>query len=130
MTIAMVLIFIVGVGILGYSLTVERPATVVIDPNATFTGFIQSEGDSRIHSVRVFDNVTAIHCILSCPGVDFDLYGRFNEVPSTTLYDFRGYRSGGEDEYYTYPEAGIWHLMVRSYSGIGHYDLTVEFDYE
>ena len=127
---AIVLIGLLGTGIIGLILDTERPAPIVIDANATFSGFIENEGESRLHSIRVFENVTGIHFVLNCPGRDFDLYGRLGEIPTSSLYDFRGYQSGGEDFYYDFPEPGIWHLLVDSYSGTGHYDLIIEFDYE
>jgi len=108
----------------------QRPAPVVIDENATFTGNIEIEGTFRFHSIRIYENVTGIHFVLNCPGNDFDLYGRWGELPSSDVYDIIGYASGGEDFNYDYPEPGILHLMVTSYSGIGHYDLIIEFEYE
>ncbi|GAG78153.1 unnamed protein product [marine sediment metagenome] len=108
----------------------ERPAPIVLDENATFTGYIEIEGTSRFHSIRIYENVTRIHLVLTCPGNDFDLYGRWGELPSSDDYDFRGYESGGENLNYDEPEPGIWHLMVTSYSGIGHYDIIIEFEYE
>jgi len=127
---AIVLIGIVGTGIIGLMLSSDRPTPVVVDSNATFSGYIETENGYRLHSIRVYENVTGIHLVLNCPGNDFDLYGRLEEIPTTSLFDFQGYRSGGEDFYYDFPEPGIWHLMVYSYSGTGHYDLIIEFDYE
>lgn len=128
--IAIVLIAIVGIGIFGYSLTVYRPPQVVIDENATFSGFLETEHETRHHSIRIYGNVTSIHFILKCGWSDFDLYGRFDNVPSRTYYDFSGINSGGENFHYGDPEMGILNLMVYSYSGYGHYDLIIEFDYE
>ncbi|MHA1930801.1 MAG: PPC domain-containing protein [Candidatus Thorarchaeota archaeon] len=108
----------------------QRPVPVVLDENATFSGYIENEGAFRLHSIRIFENVTRIHLVLNCPGNDFDIYGRLGELPSLSEYNFRGYQNGGEDLNYYEPESGIWHLMVRSYSGIGHYDLIIEFEYE
>ena len=130
MTIAVILIIIVGVGIVGYSFTIEQPTPVVIDPNATFSGFIETEQESRYHSMRVSENVTGIHFILKCGWNDFDIYGRLGALPSRSYNHFSGTASGGEDFYYEDPEPGIWHLMIYTYSGYGHYDLIVEFDYE
>ena len=67
--------------------------------------------------------------MLKCGGADFDLYGRFGTLPSLDEYDFIGYSSGGEDLYYDYPVSGILQLLVHSYAGVGHYDLTVELEY-
>ena len=108
----------------------QRPAPVVLDENATFSGYLENEASFRLHSIRIYENMTGIHLVLNCPGVDFDLYGRWEELPSTSAYDFRGFQSGGEDFIYDYPEPGIWHLMVHSFSGFGHYDLFIEFEYE
>ncbi|MCK4566443.1 MAG: hypothetical protein KAU48_03950 [Candidatus Thorarchaeota archaeon] len=107
----------------------QRPAPVVLDENATFTGYIENEGSSRFHSIRIYENVTGIHFVLNCPGVDFDLYGRWGELPTTSVYAFRGFQNGGENLNYYEPEPGIWHLMVHSFSGFGHYDLIIEFEY-
>ncbi len=101
----------------------------VQDANATFSGNIEREGEVRYHSIRVSENVSSIHCVLKCSGVDFDLYGRFGDLPTLDDYDFIGFTTGGEDVYYDYPEPGILQIMVHSYSGIGHYDLIIEFEY-
>ena len=108
----------------------QRPAPVVLNENATFNGYIESETSTRVHSLRIYENVSRIHLVLNCPGGDFDLYGRWGELPSTSVYDFRGFENGGEDFHYDDPEPGIWHLMVNPYSGFGHYDLFIEFEYE
>jgi len=97
--------------------------------NSTFSGNIEYEGDSRFHSIQVEDNAIWMHCILNCGGSDFDLYGSFRVTPTTSSYDFQGYDVGGEDLYYENPQSGIWHLMVHSYEGIGHYDLIVVIEY-
>jgi len=130
MTIAVILIIIVGVGIVGYSFTVNTPAPVVIDENATFSGFIETEQESRYHSFRVYDNVTSIHFILKCGWNDFDIFGRLGALPSRSNDPFSGTTLGGEDFYYDDPESGIWHVMIYAYTGTGHYDLIIEFDYE
>jgi hypothetical protein len=96
---------------------------------ATFSGNIEYEGESRFHSIRVGDNAVRMHCILNCGGSDFDLYGAFHITPTMDSYDFQGYDVGGEDLYYENPQSGIWNLMVYSYEGIGHYDLVVTIEY-
>ena len=128
-TITIALLIIIGVGILGYSLTVYKPAPVVVDPNATFSGYIESEQATRYHSIRVHENVTGIHFVLSCGWSDFDLYGRLGQLPSRNYNDFESIASGGEDYYYSDPLPGLWHLMIYSYTGIGQYNLYIDFDY-
>jgi len=116
-----------AIGIL--MVTDNRPAPVNVNENATFSGFIGIEGDSRFHSIRVFENVTSIHFVLNCPESDFDLYCSQGYVPSTSYFDYSAYKIGGEDFIVEDPEEGIWHLMVHSYSGSGQYDLIIEFQY-
>ncbi len=123
------MLVLIGTSLFALMITNDAPSPVVIDENATFSGYIEREGGQRLHTIRVTDNVTSIHFVLKCPGSDFDLYGRYDELPSLSAYDFRGYLSGGEDLYYSDPQPGIWHLMVSSFSGTGHYDLIIEFGY-
>jgi hypothetical protein len=120
---------LIGTSLFALTLSNVAPSPVIIDEDATFSGYIEREGEQRLHTIRITDNVTSIHLVLKCPGRDFDLYGRYEELPTLSVYDFRGYNTGGEDINYDSPEPGIWHLMVSSYSGIGHYDLIIEFDY-
>lgn len=107
----------------------QNTSPYVQNSNATFSGNIQREGEIRYHTIRIHENVSRIHCVLKCSGVDFDLYGRFGDLPTLDDYDFIGYESGGENLYYEYPIAGLLQLMVHSYSGVGHYDLSIEFEY-
>ena len=126
---AIVLIGLIVTGIAALIYDIGSPTPIVLNEDATFSGYIQSDDDFRLHSIRVYANVTRIHCVLNCPGKDFDLYARLGVVPTLSFYNFRGYTSGGEDIYYDLPEAGIWHIMVHAYSGTGHYDLIIEFEY-
>jgi len=116
-----------AIGIL--MITDNRPPPVNIDENATFSGYIGIEGDQRYHSIRVYENVSSIHLVLTCPGSDFDLYCSQGELPSVSYFDYSAYDIGGEDFSIENPEEGIWHLMVRSYSGTGQYTLTIDFEY-
>jgi hypothetical protein len=63
--------------------------------------------------------------VLTCGTVDFDLYGKLGAAPTTSVYDWRGYTSGGEEVTTANPGAGTWYIMVKSYSGTGAYQLTV-----
>jgi hypothetical protein len=128
--ITIILIVIVGIGLLGYRLSVYQPAPVVINENATFSGNLEVEGDTRYHSMRIYDNVTGIHFTLNCGWNDFDLYGRYDNLPSRSYYDFSGINSGGENFNFDEPKDGILHLMVYSYTGTGHYDIIIEFYYD
>jgi serine protease len=51
---------------------------------------------------------------------DFDLYAKWGSPPTTSNYDARGY-SGSSLEYFTTSGSGTLYIMVRSYSGNGHW---------
>lgn len=89
-----------------------------------FSGMLDGENDYNLHTVRVLDNVTTMRFILTAYG-DFDLYGKLGDTPTISNSDFRSIAYGNEDYSLESPNAGVWHLMVRSYEGSGHYDLTV-----
>ena len=115
--------------ILAYYFFESPPQQVVINEEATFSGSLDGAGDYRYHTFRTYDNMSEVHFLLRCPGKDFDLYVRLGQLPSTDHYDYRGYQSGGEDFSIDYPVAGIWYIMVHSYSGTGHYDLFIDYEF-
>jgi len=121
---AIALTVVVGIGA-GY-LIFTTPTTIGAPGTETlrFSGILDYDGDSNYHSFRVLENITSMRLILVGPG-DFDLYGKMGGQPSRSDYDFNSIAYGNEDFTYEYLEAGIWHVMVYSYEGSGHYDLTV-----
>jgi hypothetical protein len=70
-----------------------------------------------------------MYSVLTCGTADFDLYGKLGSAPTTSVYDWRGYTSGGEEVTFDMPGAGTWYIMVVSYSGTGAYTLTVTLTY-
>lgn len=130
-------VFIIGiiVGIAGlFMLLPNSPITyndnIELGPGEfLFSGYLVSDDDFTIHSIRVLEEATSMHIVLTCGSNDFDIYGSFGSTPSTSDYDFIGYEIGGEDFIYEYPEEGIWHFMVYSFSGSGQYELRVNLEY-
>ena len=87
-------------------------------------------GDSEMFTITVESYALSMRCVLICPDdADYDLYARAGGEPTRDVYDFRGYAGGDEDVSYEAPIAGVWYLMVYSYSGKGSYNLTVSISY-
>ncbi|MFX0091503.1 MAG: Ig-like domain-containing protein [Candidatus Hodarchaeota archaeon] len=86
---------------------------------------LSGTGDTEMWTIEVGPNMASMRSVLNCGSNDYDLYGRLGAEPTTSVYDWRGYTTGGEDVIYDYPGQGTWYIMVRSYSGSGAYDLTV-----
>jgi hypothetical protein len=89
------------------------------------TSSLAATGASEMWTIEVPANTATMDSILTCGSADFDLYGRLGAEPTLSVYDWRGYTSGGEEVTYDLPGTGTWYIMVQSYSGSGSYTLTV-----
>jgi hypothetical protein len=131
------MIFIIGIiiGLAGLFIllpidSVPSNTDVELEPGSfLFRGSLDSTGDFQTHSIRVLENPISIHIVLKCGNNDFDVYGGFGYTPTEYDYEFRGFDAGGENFIFDYPEEGIWHLMVHSYSGSGQYELRIDIEY-
>lgn len=68
---------------------------------------------------------SALNISLDGPqGVDFDIYVRKDEQPTTTEYDYRGYTGTADEKIRIDPASpGDYYVMVRSYRGNGSFTL-------
>jgi hypothetical protein len=103
---------------------VAPPPDNELTSGETVYSSLSGTGQEEMWTIEVGTGFAGLRGVLNCPGVDFDLYFRLGAEPTTTVYDLRGYTTGGEDITYSMPGAGTWYVMVRSYSGSGAYDLT------
>lgn len=95
--------------------------------SAVATGNLSGTGQELVFSVNLPTNTTIT---LDGPGgVDFDLYVRLNQAPTTTEYDQRSYSAGPDESLQVTPTSpGLYFIMVRSYSGSGNFELRVALD--
>jgi hypothetical protein len=132
---ALVILLGLTVGAFGIILLLPSDPVVYVNDNEpepgsfTFTSSLDGVDDYNIHSIRILDNPVSMHVVLRCGGNDFDVYIALEYTPTEDDYDVRGYAAGGEDFTYDYPEEGIWHFMVHSYSGSGQYELRIDVEY-
>ncbi len=117
-----------------YTLTVTitystPPTYPSLTSGTPVTGSLAATGATYTYQMAVASGCTQMYSVLTCGSVDFDLYGKLGSVPTTSVYDWRGYTSGGEEVTFASPGAGTWYIMVRSYSGTGSYTLTVTLTY-
>jgi hypothetical protein len=89
------------------------------------TGSLTATGDYDVWWISVPANTASMDSVLTCGAADFDLYGKLGSEPTTSVYDWRGYTSGGEEVTYELPSQGTWYIRVHSYSGSDSYELTV-----
>lgn len=93
-------------------------------------GNLGFDGAQARYSITIDEGAESLRCILTCGSNDYDLYIRYDSEPTTDDYDYRGYSGSGEDITVPYPQAGIWYIMVDSFSGSGPYHLSIYVNYE
>jgi hypothetical protein len=89
------------------------------------TGNMDSADGADMWYIDIPTNTASMYVVLVCGSADFDTYGKFNAQPTTSVYDWRGYTSGGEENTVASPAAGRHYIMVDYYSGTSSYTLTV-----
>ena len=84
------------------------------------SGSLSATGNSYTFSVSV-PAPSAVNVVMAGnENADFDLYAKWGSPPTTSSYDARGY-SATSLEYFTVKGSGPLYIMVRSYSGSGHW---------
>ena len=106
------------------------PEDNVLENGVASTSSLSATGASEMWEIQVNSGAIKMESILTCGSADFDLYGKLGAEPTTSVYDWRGYTSGGEEVTFNNPGAGTWYVMVRSYSGGSSYSLTVTVTYQ
>lgn len=96
----------------------------------SYEGNMIFEDEEHRYLVLVDSGAESMHIILTCGSNDYDLYIGHEYDPTIYDYDYRGYTGSGEDITISFPEEGTWHLMVKSFSGTGEYQLSIAIMYE
>jgi len=125
-------------GNVGTSTTVSvTVSNTVVDDGGKLTDGVTANGNmdstdgADMWYIDVGANAASFYAVLTCGAADYDLFGKFNAQPTTSVYDWRGYTSGGEECTVTSPAQGRHYIMVDYYSGTGTiaYQLTVTITY-
>ena len=109
----------------GYSSSTKGPYTLYYkyglpggDLITSKSGSLSGTGDTYTFSVSGYSTVTVV--MAGNENADFDLYAKWGSPPTTSDYDARGYSSTSL-EYFTTSGSGTLYVMVRSWSGSGHW---------
>jgi subtilisin family serine protease len=100
-----------------------QPLTV----GGSVSGALNQSGETVVYKLKIGQALTVA---LDGPqGVDFDIYIRKGEQPTTEVYDFRGYTSSADEKIRIDPVTpGDYYIMVRSYRGSGSYTLQASLE--
>jgi hypothetical protein len=109
------------------SVTVSNTVTIpTLTSGVAKSGSISTSGGSVMYQITVPSGTTSMVTSVSDPTTaDFDVYGKQGSQPTTSSYTWRGYTSNHpETVTYASPAAGIWYIMVKSYTGTGSFTIT------
>ncbi len=71
----------------------------------------------------------ALSVVLEGPdGVDFDLFVKKGEEPTTTQYDYRGYTGTAKEKIKIPLDMGEYYIMVHSCRGSGDFNLKAAIE--
>jgi hypothetical protein len=110
-------------------------SNTVVDDGGALTNAVAANGNmdsadgADMWYIDIAANAQSMYVVLTCGTSDFDTYGKAGAQPTTSVYDWRGYTSGGEENTVTSPASGRYYIMVDYYSGSGAYQLTATITY-
>jgi YD repeat-containing protein len=109
------------------SVTVSNTVTIpTLTSGVATSGSISTAGATVMYQITVPSGCTSMLTVVNDPtSADFDSYGKQGSQPTTSSYTWRGYTSNHpESVTYANPAAGVWYIMVKSYSGTGSFTIT------
>jgi hypothetical protein len=115
-----------GAGLFSLKADYQRPdgdGELLIDETISDT---LNEGESRSYIIKGVDEDKNLVALLDGPaGQDFDLYIKYNSVPTLKDWDDRGYSGTSREKVEIYPtiKNGNYYVMVHSHRGSGNYKL-------
>ncbi len=88
------------------------------------------KGEFRFFSITVPYGAKNLEITLTDMTADVDLYVKKDFRPSLTMYDYKSTNTGNTDENIniSFPESGIWHIMVKV-NGSGTYKILTRLLY-
>ncbi|MBU2565620.1 MAG: pre-peptidase C-terminal domain-containing protein [Candidatus Thermoplasmatota archaeon] len=106
--------------------TTAASSDIELTSGVAYSDSLSATNDKDYYKINVPSGSTKLEVILDGPasGCDFDLYVKYNQRPTTSSYDGRGYTSSS-DETVTInsPSTGYYYIMPYSYSGSGSYSI-------
>ena len=88
------------------------------------------KGTQKYYTINVPANSTALNVLLSNVTGDPDMYVRYGEKPTSSIFDCRPFESPNTDETCNMenPQAGTWHIMIDAYKDFSGANLLAEVE--
>ncbi|WP_309897570.1 M4 family metallopeptidase [Archangium sp.] len=111
----------VGVGV-----PVPPPVNVPVVKNQPVPNLSGARGTKQYFSFQVPEGAYDLNVSIAGGTGDADMYVRFNNAPTTSLYDCRPYKSGNAETcLFAAPSQGNWYVMLNGFSAYSGVTLTV-----
>jgi len=99
---------------------------VVIEKDVPVINISGTKGEKKYYSIQVPEGAYDLNFTITGGTGDADMYVRYNNAPTTSLYDCRPYKSGNEETcLFAAPSHGKWYVMLNGYSAFSGVTLKV-----
>jgi endonuclease I len=113
----------------GQTLSGGSGGTGVLSNGIAQNNLAATSGNSLAFTLSVPSGASNLRFAMSGGSGDADLYVRFGNAPTTTVYDCRPFTPGtSETCSFASPQAGTWQVMVRAYTSFSGVSLLPSFD--
>lgn len=108
--------------------TVSGSTLTTIFDGAVVSGLSGTTGSAKYFVINVPSGQQSLTFTTSGGTGDCDIYVRYGQAPTKSLYDYRPYIGGNyEDVYVNAPAAGSWYVMVDGYSAYSGVSLVADY---
>ena len=115
-----------GYGLINAKQFITLPLITPIQVGELVSGNLEKTNGTVMYKITVEN---ALNVVLEGPdGVDFDLYVKKGEEPTTTQYDYRGYTSTSKEKIKIPLDMGEYYIMVHSCRGSGDFNLKATME--
>ncbi|WP_152453985.1 pre-peptidase C-terminal domain-containing protein [Microbulbifer sp. THAF38] len=104
-----------------------EPANELVNQQQ-IAGLAAATGEALHFTLTVPENASDLKFVMTGGTGDADLYVRFGEKPTESVYDYRPYLGGNEEAVsIANPKAGVWHVMLLGYTDFEDVSLMGSF---
>jgi len=94
----------------------------------SITAISGAKGSERFYKVTLASNAQSLVLQMSGGTGDADLYAKRGSLPTVSSYDYRSYNGGNAESItYTNPTAGVFYIMIRSFSAYSGVSLKATY---
>ncbi|MCP3942012.1 MAG: PKD domain-containing protein [Desulfobacteraceae bacterium] len=107
----------------------EDTDATLLENNQTVTGMSGADGQWVYYKIVVPDGASNLVISTSGGSGDADLYTRFGDLPTSSAYDCRPYKSGNSETCtFASPESGTYYIGIYGYDAYSAMGMSVSYE--